>query len=315
MKIGNLLISLEVIYTLAVIFTVLIICSTIFGIYYSKVKTPFSKELVIRTKSWWYIAAGVALLVAGPFLPATILLSYVSFVALREMFSIGFFRESDRVGLFVAYFSVPIQFYLAYNNQYVQFLYFIPTFMFVGIPFILVNSGQVQKIGRSMSLIPSTLILTVYMLSHIVLLYHVKFPGFEIGGGSLVLYLIILCSFNDVFQFTWGKLLGKHKIMPNVSPNKTWEGLIGGVICTIILAYFLRFLTPLNGFESLITGFVLALCGYIGGALMSAIKRDLGIKDSGNLIPGHGGAMDRLDSIIISAPAFYHLLSYFIENR
>ncbi len=315
MKIGTHYIPLEVLYTLAVVFGVLIICSTVFAIYHHKAKSTFSKELVVRTKSWWYISLGVSLVVAGPLLPATLVLAYVSFVALREMFSIGYFRESDRAGLFLAYIAVPVQYYLAYHNHYEQFLYFIPAFMFVGIPFILVTAGQIPKIVRSMSLIPSTLILTVYMISHMVLLYHVEFPDYELGGGSLILFLIIVTSFNDVFQFTWGKLFGKHKIMPLISPNKTWEGLIGGIICTTLLAYFMRFLTPLNPMESLIVGFVLALGGYIGGALMSAIKRDLGIKDSGNLIPGHGGAMDRLDSIIITAPAFFHLLTYLISNR
>lgn len=314
MNINGYTIPIELIYTLGVVFAVLIICSVSFKIYDTRKKSSLSKELVVRTNSWWYITIGVAILILGPMISGTIIIAYISFVALREMFSIGVFRESDRAALFVSYFVIPVQFYLAYKMYYEQFLYFIPLFMFIGLPFILVTTGKIHKIGRSMSVIPAILILTIYMLSHMILLFHVKAPGYNIGAGGLIIFLILVTSFNDVFQFTWGKLLGKKKILPHISPNKTWEGFIGGILSTAVLAYAIRFLTPLNGKEAFITGILLAIFGFVGGALMSAIKRDLGIKDSGNLIPGHGGAMDRLDSIVITTPVFYHLLIYFIEH-
>ena len=120
--------------------------------------------------------------------------------------------------------------------------------------------------------------------------------------------LLFLGQFNDVLQFLWGKLFGKHKITPDVSPNKTWEGFIGGLVCTIILGYFLRFLTFFTPVQAVTASFCIAFAGFFGDLNMSAIKRDLGIKDMGNTIPGHGGIMDRLDSLSFASLIFFHLV-------
>ena len=111
---------------------------------------------------------------------------------------------------------------------------------------------------------------------------------------------------NDVFQFTWGKLLGRHKIIEKISPNKTWEGFMGGLLSTIAAAYFLRFLTPFTAIEALGSGLLIACMGFVGDIIVSAIKRDFGLKDTGNAIKGHGGILDRIDSLAISAPFFFY---------
>ena len=113
---------------------------------------------------------------------------------------------------------------------------------------------------------------------------------------------------NDNFQFTWGKLFGRFKIIPKVSPNKTWEGLIGGVVTTVVVGYFLRFLTPFSEIEILITSGSIAIVGFIGDVVVSAIKRDIGIKDTGSVIPGHGGILDRIDSLALTGPVFFHIV-------
>jgi len=216
--------------------------------------------------------------------------------------------------LIVAYAAVPIQYFLAYTGALKLFNSFIPITMVIVIPFILVVNGKTEKIGRSMSLIPSIMILTIFMLSHIALLFNFEAPGFEVGYAGLILFLVILTALNDVFQFTWGKLLGKHKITPNISPNKTWEGFIGGILTTGALGALIHFLTPLSALEAGITGFVLGIIGFAGDILVSAIKRDLKIKDTDDLIPGHGGAMDRMDSLLLTAPVFYQLLNFFMAH-
>lgn len=310
MKIFGYHIPIEIILVFAVIFSVLALCSFSFWVISKRRPSKLLNELATRTNSWWYIAIGITVMTTAPPIIGTILIGYVSFVALREMLSIVEFREVDRTALVVAYFAVPVQYYLAFNRYYAEFLYFIPLIMFIVLAVILVMTGKTNKIGRSMSLIPTILLLTVYTLSHIALLFKLEIPDFTLGAGGLILYLILLTAFNDVFQFIWGKLLGKRKILPNVSPNKTWEGFIGGVITTAFLGYLLRFLTPLAGLQALIMGLTIGIMGFIGDSMISAIKRDLGLKDTDDLIPGHGGAMDRLDSIIITAPIFYHTLTY-----
>ena len=186
--------------------------------------------------------------------------------------------------------------------------------MFISVSVILVLTGETNRIGRSMAIIPTTLMLTVYMPSHMVLLFHVSVPGFTVGAGGLIIFLIMITAFNDIFQFTWGKLLGKRKILPRISPNKTWVGFIGGVFTSGVLGGALSFLTPLDYINCFYIGLSLSIIGFIGDSIISAVKRDLKIKDTDDLIPGHGGAMDRLDSIVLTTPTFYHLLIFFIEN-
>jgi phosphatidate cytidylyltransferase len=137
-----------------------------------------------------------------------------------------------------------------------------------------------------------------------------EISGFQSGGRGLLLFLVFLTEINDVMQFTWGKLLGKHKIIPKVSPNKTWEGFIGGVISTTAIGYFLAFLTPLTTPQVLFVSFMLAVSGFIGDVVFSSVKRDIGVKDMGNSIPGHGGVLDRIDSLAYTAPVFFHLVYY-----
>lgn len=304
----------EIVVTIALIFGVIAICAITLFVLFRLKPTDFTAELIAKTKSWFFIAVGLSIVITAPTWVATFILAFISFVALREILSIGVFREADRTALFAAYFTIPVQYWLAYNNYYEQFLYFIPFCTYVGIAFLLVMSGKTARIGRSMSLIPSVLLLTVYMLSHIILLFNIDVPSFSVGPGGLIIYLVMLTAFNDVFQFTWGKLFGKRKILPSISPNKTIVGFVGGVLTTGGLAYFIHFLTPLSPLNSLIMGILIGVSGFVGDALISAIKRDLGIKDTDNLIPGHGGALDRLDSILIAAPVYYHMFNYFLGN-
>lgn len=297
----------------AAIFAFLTLASLVFYLLGRKKPGKLLDELQVRTRSWWYMAAGIAVVTLGPPVLGTVIIAYVSFVALREMLSISKFREDDRPALFLSYFTIPVQYFLAYCHFIEPFYYFIPFVVAITLPFILVLTGNTERIGRSISMIITVLLLTVYMLSHIPLLFKLDIPGYTIGPGGLIIYLVVLTGFNDVFQYFWGKLLGKKKILPLVSPNKTWAGFVGGILTTAGLAWCLRFLTPLPGTAALITGFCLGIMGFAGDATLSAIKRDLRLKDTDDLIPGHGGAMDRLDSIVITAPVFYHLLTYFIN--
>ena len=307
-------IPIELLFILCAVFGVLIICSSIFGIISLKNKSDSISELVIRTNSWWKMAIGITVVATTPAIIGTIVLAYVVFVALREMLSIIPLRTADRTVLVASYIAIPIQFYLAYKNYYYLFQIFIPLVMFISVSVILVLTGETNRIGRSMAIIPTTLMLTVYMPSHMVLLFHVSVPGFTVGAGGLIIFLIMITAFNDIFQFTWGKLLGKRKILPRISPNKTWVGFIGGVFTSGVLGGALSFLTPLDYINCFYIGLSLSIIGFIGDSIISAVKRDLKIKDTDDLIPGHGGAMDRLDSIVLTTPTFYHLLIFFIEN-
>jgi phosphatidate cytidylyltransferase len=268
-------------------------------------------ELKARTRSWWIMAIVFILAAVINTKISYFALGFLSFAAFRELYSILGFRISDRRAIFWAFVAVPVQYYLAYIGWYGAFIIFIPVVMFLLLPLRLVIKGDTVGIIKSMASLQWILMLTVFGISHMAYLLSLHpLKGFESGGRGLLLFLVFLTEINDVMQFTWGKLLGKHKIMPKVSPNKTWEGFLGGIICTTIIGYFIRFLTPLNDYQALIVSFIIAIAGFSGDVVMSAIKRDIGVKDTGSLIPGHGGILDRIDSLAFTAPAFFHLIYY-----
>ena len=293
-----------------IILSLLVFASTLFFVT-GKIN-PKAKldELKMRTRSWWVMAT--IFILAAVIHPAVSFVAFglLSFAALRELASISKnIREEDRRIIIWCYIAIPIQYYLAYIGWFNIFIIFIPIIMFVWIPFVLVIRGYTTEIGRSMSVLPTQLMFTVFSISH--LAYLLSLPtinGFEVGGRGLLLYVVFLTEINDVFQFVWGKLLGRHKIIEKISPNKTWEGFVGGLITTTFIAYFLRFLTPFSVFESFVAGALVASCGFIGDVIVSAIKRDIGLKDTGTLIPGHGGILDRIDSLAVTAPSFFYLV-------
>ncbi len=119
-----------------------------------------------------------------------------------------------------------------------------------------------------------------------------------------------MVQLSDVLQYVWGKLLGRHRIAPNLSPSKTWEGFIGGTFSATLIGAALWWITPFNPLQAAYLSFIIVIMGFFGGLVLSAVKRDRGVKDWGHLIAGHGGFIDRLDSVIFSAPVFFHLVRY-----
>jgi len=303
----------DLLIVVALIFGILTFASLLFFIV-GKIKPNANlTELKSRTRSWWVMAS--------VFIAATIFntkisyiaIAFLSFIAFRELYSLLGFRQSDRRAIFWALISIPIQYYLAFIGWYGAFIIFIPVVMFLILPLRLVIKGDTEGIVKSMSLLHWTLMLTVFGLSHMAYLLSLpEIEGFDSGGRGLLLFLVFLTEINDVMQFTWGKLFGKNKIIPKISPNKTWEGFIGGLISTTIIGYSLGFLTPLETPQLLFVSFMIGFSGFVGDIVISSVKRDIGVKDTGNSIPGHGGVLDRIDSLSYTAPVFFHLMYYLV---
>jgi phosphatidate cytidylyltransferase len=254
---------------------------------------------------------------AGLFIAAAIIdrrISYLaiallSFMAFRELYALLGFRQSDRRAIFWAFLSIPIQYYLAYIGLYGAYIIFIPVVMFLLLPLRFVLKGDMQGVVKSMAQLQWILMLTVFGISHLAYMLSLPdHPASATDGRGLLLFVVFMTELNDVLQFTWGKLLGRHKIIPKVSPNKTWEGFLGGLICTTIIGYHLGFLTPLDGWIAAAVSAFLAFAGFVGDVVMSAVKRDIGVKDTGTSIPGHGGILDRIDSLAYTAPAVFHMV-------
>ena len=293
-----------------VIFSILIFSSVIFAFWRKLKPGDLIDEMIVRLRSWWVICLIFLYAALSGTLATCIGLCILSFLALRELYTHLRLRRSDRIALLVCYLCIPFQYYFAYMGWYNLFMSFLPVFMFITVPFFLVLSGDTKDIVRSMGIMPSSLMLGIFGISHMAMLVcHPEMNEDPAVGKGLLLFLIFLTQINDVMQFTFGKIFGNHKILPTVSPNKTWEGFIGGLAGTSVVGYYMGFLTPLEEWWHLVLlSFSVALFGFIGDAIVSAIKRDFGVKDMGDAIPGHGGYLDRIDSLTTSASPFFHIV-------
>ncbi|MEM7442476.1 MAG: phosphatidate cytidylyltransferase [Pseudomonadota bacterium] len=270
------------------------------------------RELTDRTNSWWVlvIVFGAAILIGRT--ASLVLLTLASFLALKEYFSLIPTRRVDRRVLFWAYLAIPIQFYWIGTGWYVMFLIWVPVYMFLLMPMIMVIAGETKGFLRAAGSIQWGLMICVFLLGHTAQLLAAPNEGNPVAGSAgWLLYLVILTQFNDVAQYVWGKAFGKTKAAPAVSPNKTVEGFLGGLGTTLVLAAVLApALTPFDISQSLLAGAIIAFGGFFGDLVISALKRDLGVKDAGSLLPGHGGVLDRLDSLAFAAPLFFHYVAF-----
>lgn len=144
---------------------------------------------------------------------------------------------------------------------------------------------------------------------------HLSFIREPVSGLNSIIFVVVVTELNDVFQYLMGKFFGKHKITPAISPNKTMEGFIGGVFLTVILSNILGFfLLKTDILVNTILGTILGISGFFGDVFMSYLKRKANVKDTGTLLPGHGGLLDRMDSLIFNAPIFFWILSLLVKN-
>jgi phosphatidate cytidylyltransferase len=269
-------------------------------------------EMRQRVRSWWIMAVVFLLALALTRTISLVFFGFVSFLALKEYLSLIPTRRADRSVLFLAYLTIPIQYLWVGVEWYGMFIIFVPVYMFLLLPMRMVLVGETAGFLRSVGTLHWGLMMTVFSLSHIAYLLVLPPVVNRNGAGpALVLYLVFLTQANDVAQYLWGKSLGRHRVVPTVSPNKTWEGLLGGVATTVVLGLVLApLLTPFGRREAVIATLLIGFGGFIGDIVISALKRDLGIKDSGTLLPGHGGILDRIDSLTYTAPLVFHFVHY-----
>ncbi|MCB1761343.1 MAG: phosphatidate cytidylyltransferase [Gammaproteobacteria bacterium] len=297
---------------LATLFLLLLVASGVLFLLKRRDPQRDFGELELRIRSWWVM---VCIFSAAMLLSRNISLAFfgfISFLALKEYLSIIPTRRADRRVLFWAYLAVPLQYYWIGIGWYGLFIIFIPVYMFLFLPLRMVIIGETRSFLTAAGTLHWGLMTTVFSISHVA--YLLVLPADvnpAAGGAGLVLYLVFLTQSNDISQYIWGKRFGRNKIIPKVSPNKTWEGFLGGLATTTLLAMLLApLLTPLDTKWALLAGLIIAAGGFVGDVTISALKRDIGVKDSGSLLPGHGGILDRIDSLTYTAPLFFHFVYY-----
>jgi phosphatidate cytidylyltransferase len=244
----------------------------------------------------------------------------VSLFGLREYLALTYEARRDRVADLIALAAVPLHYVLILEGSNGEWLIFLPTLMFLLLAVRLVLTGTTSGFVYDVSSVFWGLMLTTFCVSFAVRLAVLPDEYNPVGHwAGWMFFLIILTEINDIAQALWGRKFGRHKVTPTVSPHKTWEGLLFGMATTIVAAVLLApLLTPLGsarffpaffpGQWSIVAGLIIALGGFFGDVTVSAVKRDMGAKDSSRLLPGQGGMLDRIDSLSFTAPLFYHFI-------
>ncbi|MBB3443856.1 MULTISPECIES: phosphatidate cytidylyltransferase [unclassified Rhizobium] len=297
------------------IFGVLIVASVIGYILQQRFSPNGSNAAVenlnARIKAWWVMVILIGIAFMAGRIGVLILFGFCSFAALREFVTLINTKRADHWALAAAFFVVvPIQYFLLWAEQYGIFSIFIPVYAFLLMPIISVLRGDTERFLVRIAEVQWALMICVFCASHVPALLTLKIPGYEGRNVLLIAFLVIVVQLSDVLQYVWGKLFGRTKIAPRLSPSKTVEGFVGGVISATLIGTGLWWITPFAPLQAGLLALVITLMGFFGGLVMSAIKRDRGVKDWGNLIEGHGGLIDRLDSVVFSAPIFFHLTRY-----
>jgi phosphatidate cytidylyltransferase len=272
-------------------------------------------NLNARTRSWWLMVAVFGLALAAGRTGSMILFGMISFWALREFITLMPTRPGDQRALFWSFFVVtPLQYYLVATGWYGLFSILIPVYVFLLLPIRAAAAGDCERFLERAAKIQWALMICVYCVSYAPALLRLPIPGYEGQNGKLLFWFVLVDQISDVLQYVWGKLLGRHKIAPTVSPNKTVEGFVGGAASAALVGALLHRVTPFTFAQALGMSLAVVLMGFGGGLVMSAIKRDRGVKDYGTVISGHGGVLDRIDSLCFAAPVFFHLTRFFFTR-
>ena len=268
-------------------------------------------NLVSRIDAWWVMVLVIGLAFAcGK--PGVVTLFYLlSFYSLRELLTLTYTRRGDHLAIAAAfYLALPLQYWLIAIEWYGLYSILIPVYAFLLMPILSALGGDTVRFLERAAKVQWGIMVCIYCISHVPALLTLHIPGYEGRDLLLIFFLVLVVQGSDVLQYIWGKLLGRRKVAPSLSPSKTWEGLVGGVLSATALGAALWWATPFHPWQAAGVAFVICLMGFLGGLVMSAIKRDRGVKDWGTMIEGHGGMLDRLDSVIFAAPVYFHILRY-----
>lgn len=300
------------------IITLIIASSIGYGL---KFKVGFSTphavidNLNARINAWWVMILIIFAAAALGFYGVIGLFFVISFMALREFLSLLYIRRGDHLALAACFYVIlPLQYFLVAIDWFSMFTIFIPVYGFLFLPILSALLGDTAHFLDRSTKVQWALMISVFCISHIPAILTLDIEGFEGFEGKkllLMIFLILVVQSSDVLQYVWGKLFGKHKIAPKLSPSKTIEGFVGGVVSASVLGGLLYWLTPFNPVQAVLMSLLICLMGFLGGLVMSAMKRSMGVKDWGNMISGHGGMLDRMDSLCFAAPIFFHVVRYY----
>ncbi|HRX78075.1 MAG: phosphatidate cytidylyltransferase [Planctomycetaceae bacterium] len=276
-------------------------------------------------KTWWVLV----LLFCGAILlghvAVAVIFAIASGLGLREYMRLTHSPGKGPPASRWVYGVVPVQYLWVGLGQLELFWITVPVACLLVIAGSNATAGKTKGFLRAVATDTWGLLLLVFCLSHVAMFLALPDTSNSVAGNAgWVFYLVLLTESNDIAQALWGRQFGRHKVTPVVSPHKTWEGLLLGIGTTVIVAIVLApLLTPLHAgptrsfapvdlripyLWSAVAGALIAISGFFGDITMSAVKRDIGVKDSSSLLPGQGGMLDRIDSLTFTAPAMFYFV-------
>lgn len=313
--------SLPLLWTLACLFAVLTVGTLVRIAMLGGVVNSSVQSHLNSVRTWWALAVSLAIATILGEVGVVVLLALAGILSLREYLQLLGWKTVGLPTAVVVFVSVPIYYTIALYGFDQGLLSTAPLAFLLVFGALRAWLGLIDNYIRTTAAMILGLMLFVYCLSHAYFLLTLPASAKPwVGNVGWFLYLVILTETNDIAQALVGRRFGKTKITPLISPNKSLEGLIGGIVLTMALAVLLApSLTTMmhehsrnaGFFFSILAGLLIALSGFLGDINKSGIKRDVGVKDSGTMLPGQGGMMDRIDSLTFSAPVFY----YFIRSN
>ncbi len=260
-------------------------------------------NLNIRIQAWWGMTITIGLALLGSRIGVVVLFAFVSFTALREFLTLAPTRRGDHQALVMAFFVVlPFQYFLIGLNWYGMYSVFIPAYAFLFLPILSAVKSDTRNFMERTGTIQWALMITVYCISHVPALLNLRIPGYDSRNVFLIVFLVLIVQSGDILHHVCSRFCGNHQIAPQVSPNKTVEGFIGGITSAVVLGMLLSWMTPFSVMEAALVSLATTLMGFFGGLVLSAMKRDRGVKDWGMMVEGYGGMLDRVASVCFAAP-------------
>ena len=289
----------------------ILVIATVGASFSSAIRRPLrDAEVRLRIRMWWYIVAGFFLALVFDRRISIVALGLVSFVAFKEFLTLAPTRRADSKVLLWAYLAIPVQYFWAGSGLYGIFSVFIPVGVFLLLPMRMVLIGETKGFLRAAGVIHWGLMTTVFCVSHLAFMLALPdLPGLKHSGVSLLFNLIVLTQLNDTVHYLVNKRFGRHAVLDSVRPGLSVEGMVAGTGLTVLVAIALSpWFTPFTWAQAALAGLLIGLFGFIGFVATAAIERDLGVSESRHFLPGHGGLLERLDSLMYTAPLYFHFV-------
>ncbi len=271
---------------------------------------PLIDLINLRIRGWWGMTLGLGLALLAGHTGVTLLFALLSFAALREFMTIAPTRRGDHSALIMAFFIVlPFQYFLVALDIRDFFAVFIPAYAFLFLPFFSALKSDPRNFMARTGTIQWGLMITVYCVSHVPALLSLQIAGFEGRNVFLIAFLVLIVQGSDIIHQLCSRACGRSPLAPQISQNLTREGFFAGVACATLLGVALSWMTPFSLWHAGLVSLTVSTLGYLGGLVMSAMKRDRGVKDWG-ANASEAGMLDRIESLCFAAPVYFHFVRH-----